>query len=272
VKRPFTWEYAFLVQQEILPQFIVSAGYYFRQNRNNIGVANTDSPTSDYTPFTITNPLTGAPLTVYNEAPADRGLNYLLETNYRQLNSDYNGVDLIAKKIFRRGAFVQAALTIGKLYGAGLSGSADLNNPNLLYNSIGAIGQDSTYQLHLNGAYTLPWKIKISGNYQYLTGQPFTPSYSVNTTIHPGLTQLSQNINLIKPGTERLPNLSLMDLRFSRPFMLRERWKIEPMADLYNALNVNTPYSEVTTIGPNLGHYSANTEGRILKFGLKVDF
>ena len=272
VKRPFTWEYAFLVQQEILPQFIVSAGYYFRQNRNNIGVANTDVPTSDYTPYTISNPLTGAPLTVYNEDPAERGQIYLLETNYKQLNSDYNGVDLIAKKVFNNKGFIQAALTIGKLYGAGLSGTADLNNPNLLYNSIGAIGQDSTYQLHINGAYSLPWKIKVSGNYQYLTGQPFTPSYSVNTTIDPGLTQLSQTLNLVKPGSERLPALSLMDLRFSRPFTLRERWKFEPMVDLYNVLNVNTPYSEVSTIGPNLGHYSANTEGRILKFGLKVDF
>jgi hypothetical protein len=83
---------------------------------------------------------------------------------------------------------------------------------------------------------------------------------------------LAQPINLVKPGSERLPALSLLDLRVSRIFAFGERWKFEPMADVYNVLNVNTPYGEVTTVGANLGHYSANTEGRILKLGLQVSF
>ena len=118
----------------------------------------------------------------------------------------------------------------------------------------------------------LPWKFQLAGNYQYLTGQPFTPSYTVTTAQDPGLTQLTQAIRLVKPGDERLPNLSLLDVRVSRVFLFSDRWKIEPLIDLYNTLNVNTPYSEVTAVGPNLGHYSANTEGRLLKLGLKFDF
>ncbi len=271
IKRPFSWEYTALVQQEIMPQFVVSVGAYIRENRNNLGSANTDVPISDYTPYTIANPLTGAPLTVYNEDPAQKGLQYLLYDNYKQLNSEYRGIELIGRKIFRgKGAFIASTLTIGRIYGSNTS--SDLNNPNLLYNSIGAIGMDATYQFRVNGAYPLPWHFKLSGNYQYLTGQPFNPTYTVNKTIDPGLTQLTQTIVLDKPGSERLPNLSLLDLRVSRPFTLRERWKVEPIVDLYNVLNVNTPYTEVTTVGANLGHYSANTEGRFLKAGLKVDF
>src|SRR5207248_10942573 len=98
VKRPYTWQYTFSVQQAILPKFTVTAGYFFRQNRNNLGVANTLVPSSDYTPFTLVNPLTGGPLTVYNEIPADRGKIYLLLNNYKQLNSEYNGVELQANK------------------------------------------------------------------------------------------------------------------------------------------------------------------------------
>jgi hypothetical protein len=271
VTRPYTVEYAGQIQQEIMPQFVVSAGVFYRQNRNNIGSANIDAPTNAYTPFTISNPLTGAPLTIYNEAPADKGMNYLLEQNYKQLNSQYVGTDLIARKIFgSKGAFVQASLTIGELYGEG--GASDLNNPNLLYNSIGAIGQDSTYQFRMNGSYPLPWKIKVSGNYQHLTGTPFTPTYTVTTALDPGLTQLSQTVALVKPGSERLPDINLMDLRFSRAFTFRERWKVSPMVDIYNLFNSNTPYTEVTTVGPNLGHYSANTEGRFLKVGLQVNY
>lgn len=275
--RPFSWEYTFMVQQEILPQFIVSAGYYYRQNRNNLGVENIDAPPGDYTPYTITNPLTGTPMTIYNEAPADRGKIYDVLANYSQLNSDYNGFELQARKQFNKnGAFVFATLTIGRLYGSRLASSlssTDLNNPDNLINSIGAIQMDATYQFHLNGTYTVPWgKIKLAGNYQHLSGQPFNPTYTVNTAVDPELTQLTQSIVLVKPGSERLPDLDLVDLRVSRPFRLGERWKFEPMADIYNLLNVNTPYTEVTTVGPNLGHYSANTEGRFLKAGLKVDF
>jgi hypothetical protein len=39
-----------------------------------------------------------------------------------------------------------------------------------------------------------------------------------------------------------------------------------------DVLNANTPYTEVTDVGPNLGRYSANTEGRILKVGLQAIF
>jgi hypothetical protein len=117
--------------------------------------------------------------------------------------------------------------------------------PNLaqvLYNSIGSIQMDSTYQFHLNGSYPLPIKIKLSGNYQYLTGQPFNPTYTVITRVDPGLTQVTQNVFLYKPGSQRLPNLNLMDLRVSRPFRIHERWLFEPILDLYNVLNVNTSF------------------------------
>jgi hypothetical protein len=273
VKRPFTWEYAFLVQQQLAKGLTVSAGYYFRQARDNIGVANTLVPTSDYTPFTIANPLTGAPFTVYNEIPADRGKLYLVQNNYKQLNADYNGVEFLARKQFNRnGAFVNAAFTIGRKYGNGLSGTSDLNNPNLLYDSIGAIEQDATYQFRLNGVYPLPWHFQFSGNFTHNSGLPFVPSYTITKSVDPGLTQVTQPINMVKPGSERLPSLNLLDVRISRIFGVGERWKFEPMADIYNVLNVNTPYSEVTSVGPNLGHYSANTEGRFLKMGLKVTF
>ena len=272
IKRPYSWEYTALVQREVLPQLIVSAGYFLRQNRNVIGTANTAAPISDYTPFVINNPLTGAPLTVYNLAPADKGKQFLAYNNYSQLNTDYNGMELIAKKNWStKGAFLQTSLAIGRLYGR--TAVSDLNNPNLLYNSLGDVQMDSTYQFRINGSYPLPWaKIKISGNFQHLTGTPFNPSYTVNTKIDPGLTQVTQALILAQPGSERLPSLSLLDLRASRVFTFRERWKVEPLLDLYNVLNVNTPYTEVTAVGANLGHYSANTEGRILKVGLQVNF
>ena len=36
--RPYTWEYTFLAQQEIMKQFVVSAGYFYRKNEKNVGV------------------------------------------------------------------------------------------------------------------------------------------------------------------------------------------------------------------------------------------
>ena len=273
VQRPYTWEYTGMIQQQLTSTLIVSAAYYFRPSRNNYGVANTLVPSTDYTPVNITNPLTGGSMTVYNQFAADRGKIYLLLDNYKQLNSEYNGVEFLAKQQFNRaGSFISTAFTIGRKYGSALGSSTDLNNPNNLINAIGAIDGDSTYQFRLNGVYRLPWNLQFAGNYQHNTGTPFNPTYTVTTGIVPGLTQVTQNVQLLKSGTQRLPSLNLLDLRISRIFTFRDKWKVEPTADLYNTLNVNTPYTSVTTVGPNLGNYSANTEGRFLKIGLKVDF
>jgi len=271
--RPYSWEYTGMVQQEVTRQFILSAAYYFRPSRNNYGVKNTLVPSDHYTPVSIKNPLTGESMTVYNQFATDRGKIYLALDNYKELNSEYNGVELQATKRFSKaGSFVSTAFTVGRKYGSALGSGTDLNNPNNLINAIGSIDGDTTYQFRVNGYYRLPWNFQLAGNYQHITGTPFDPTYSVGTSVVPGLTQVTQVVRLTKPGSQRLPDLNLMDVRVSRIFMIGERWKIEPVVDAYNLLNVNTPYTAVTTVGPNLGNYSANTEGRFVKFGLKVDF
>lgn len=176
------------------------------------------------------------------------------------------------KQFHRNNAFVMAAFTIGRLSGRTTSG--DLNNPNVLANAIGEVGGG-----HLSASPQR--RVHPSRSRQSIRKLSVSNWSAIHAVLHrehddrSGIDPADISLNLVKPGPERLPNLNLLDCstwRFSRPVSVTERLRFEPMADLYNGLNVYTPYSEVTTVAPNLGHYSANTEGRILKGGLKVDF
>ncbi len=72
LKRPHQWEYTAIVQRQIGQRTSVSVGYYGRQFGDLYTTVNALVQPSDYTPVTITNPLTNQPLTVYNQDPATR--------------------------------------------------------------------------------------------------------------------------------------------------------------------------------------------------------
>jgi hypothetical protein len=272
IARPYTWEYTFGVQHELLSRFVVTAMYFFRQNRDQLGIKNTLVTPADYSPVVITNPLTGSPLTVYNQSSATQGKLFLQFDNYVEQNTDYNGFEIQARKQFTRGGLITTAFTVGEKRGSIRSTTDDLNNPNLLINRIGAVELDSTYQFRVNGFYPLPWGFQISGTFTHQTGIPFAPVYSVTRSIVPGLTQNVQPVNLVPAGVQRLPEVNLLDLRLTRTFKFGERLTIEPVMDIYNTLNVSTPLSQVATVGPNLGRAVSNTEGRLFRLGVKANF
>ena len=52
------------------------------------------------------------------------------------------------------------------------------NNPNTLINAEGKLALDATHQFKLQGIYTLPYDILVSGFYQAVTGFPIHPEFS----------------------------------------------------------------------------------------------
>ena len=109
----------------------VGAMFYYRTNRDQIGLRNTAVPTSAYTPFTVTVPngpggtLTNpkpTTATVYNLQPAFNGLQNNVLDNQPYLDTAYNGVEFTANKRFSHRWQMVAGLTIGKNTG-GLNGS-----------------------------------------------------------------------------------------------------------------------------------------------------
>jgi hypothetical protein len=276
--RPYNWEFSAGVQQEVLPQFSVSAVYYRRNLRNLYGQRNTAVPPSAYTPVTITDPLTGSPLTVFNQSAATRGLVALLVSNDDELNSQYDGLEIKIDKRFGNSATVFGGVTIGHKLGSIRNAvpapgnlANDLNNPNVLINSYGYVDNDSTYQLKIAGTYPLPGGVRFSGALQSNTGLPLTRVLTVTTALVPGLTQVTQAVDLVERGSVRLERMNLLDLRFERMIKLG-KMQLSPVADIYNVLNSNVSTSEVTAVGTSLGRPSAILDGRFMRLGAKLNF
>ena len=73
-------------------------------------------------------------------------------------------------------------------------------------------------------------------------------------------------------GDVRKPDQTLLDLRFGRRFQGAGGLSLEPLLEVYNALNENASVAEVETVGAALGRISRNIDGRLVRFSLKVSF
>ena len=160
-------------------------------------------------------------------------------------------------------------LTIGRDYGD--QDSNDLNNPNFVINNTGAIGFDSTYQVRGGFSYRLPADVQFSGSIREATGLPQTRIDIVTTSIVPGLTQVTQNVQAVPRGIYRYAWQNLVDLRFVKVFKSGGT-KFEPTLDVYNLFNDDAITNAVTTIGSSLGRPSAIVMGRLVRVGGRISF
>ena len=274
--RPHQWEYTVMVQRQIGPNTAVSLGYYGRRFGDLYTTVNASVPLSAYTPVTVTNPLTNQPMTVYNQDPATRNAVRNVVMTIPNLEQHYNGVELQVNTRLTR-ATVFGGLTIGSDYGdqdttSSCSGCAsDFNNPNNLINNRGAVGYDSTYQVRGGFNWRLPADVQFSGSIREATGQPQSRIYILTTSIVPGLTQVTQNVQVAPRGDYRYPWVNLVDVRVARGFQAGSA-RIEPTIDVYNVFNNNAVTSAVTTIGSSLGRPSSIVMGRLLRVGGRITF
>jgi hypothetical protein len=268
LKRPHQWEYTLMVQRQVGRYTSVSVGYYGRQFGDLYSTVNAAVPPTAYTPVSITNPLTNQPLTVYNQDPATRTSVRNVLTTVPDLRQKYNGVEFQVNSRLPR-ATIFAGLTIGR--DEGDQDSGDLNNPNIRINNAGAIGFDSTYQIRGGWSYRLPYEVQFSGSIREATGLPQQRIFTVTTSLVPGLTQVTQNVQVIPRGDYRYPWQNLVDLRFAK-VLKSGAVRFEPTLDVFNVFNDDAVTSAVTTVGSTLGRPSAIVMGRLVRVGGRIAF
>jgi len=184
------------------------------------------------------------------------------------LSQRYHGVEMQFNTRLSR-AMIFGGLTIGNNYGDQDSG--DLNNPNNRTFNQGDIGFDSPYQIRGGFSYRAPAELRFSGSLRAASGLPQTRTYVVTAAQVPGLTQVTQNVQVAERGEYRYPWVNLLDLRVTRTFQLGAT-TIEPTVDLYNVFNNNAVTNAVQTIGSSLGRPSAIVMGRLLRLGGRLTF
>ncbi len=134
-------------------------------------------------------------------------------------------------------------------------------------------------QLKINGTYMFPKNVLGSVVFQTVPGVPITASYvATNAEITPTLGRnLSAGANgtttiqLIEPNTLFEDRTTTMDLRLSKR-VKTSRLTANLNLDLYNALNASTPQAINTQFGPQWLNVLNVMSGRLLRFGVQIEF
>jgi hypothetical protein len=110
----------------------------------------------------------------------------------------------------------------------------------------------------------------VAANYTVtaaIAGRPIIGTTAGGTTI---------SVNLIEPNTDFLDYRKTLDLRVARNFRV-DRMRIQPFADIFNALNFGTVTRVNETYGSNPATNTwltplAIQDGRYLRFGVQMTF
>lgn len=266
LEQPYSDEFTFGVDRELISGVRASVTYYRRHNRRLFSGLNTVVTPDDYTPITVQGP--EGPVTAYNQSLETLGRASRVITNIPGLQDTYNGVEFVVTKRMSDNWQLLSGYTFGKdqgVYDRGLND--DFNNPNLNINREDSrIGQESTHLLKIAGTYVFPRAITASTNLRYFTGQPVVKQLTLR-----GLNQGTVSILAEPRGRTRLDNVTLWDVRVSKVFRIG-RQELEAAVDVFNLLNQAAATVINTNVGTLFGRPISILPPRVARLGLVFKF
>jgi hypothetical protein len=272
-KRPYTDEFAFGLDRELMANFKLSAVYTYRREKD---IQATINPAAGVYATTLTSAVDPgidgvvgtADDSTYGFYQRLSAANPALITNDPTLVQSYKGLEITATKRLSHRWQMLAGYTLSKNQQTGYS--ADIS-PNLLINNngniTGAANADRPNQFKLTGMYILPWHdIIFSGNYTAQQGPPVTRAISRSLAFG-----ASQTILLEPLGSTRLDPLYKLDVRVGKLLRLGESKSLELTLDLDNLTNSNTVW-QVRTLTPATAFTDPTTGTRatLQQFGSPV--
>ena len=87
----------------------------------------------------------------------------------------------------------------------------------------------------------------------------------------PGLTLVTQYVEVVPRGDFRYPWQNLVDIRFVK-VVKAGNLRIEPTLDVFNLFNDAAITNAVATVGGSLGRPSAIVMGRLVRIGGRIAF
>jgi hypothetical protein len=284
-KRPYNWEFSAALQHELVPRVSLEAGYFRRTFGNQNVTDNLDITPADFTKFCVNVPtsqylgnVSGSQLcglADINPTKASLTTHQIITfaKNYSGTASQtYDGFDLNVNARPTRRFFLLAGLSIGRTI---TKNCAVVDNPQTLLFCESDQPFQGTYRV--SGGYTFPRSIQVSSVFQSIPPASFQPTYTVTSTA-PGITlgrpivagQLS-NVPVVAPYTFFLDRVNQVDLRVTKAFQI-EQYRIEFMADLYNALNASPVTGRNAAIGAGFYTPTSILQSGFLKVGARFTF
>ena len=270
IERPHSNELSAEIEHQLPGELALSVAYYHREIRRDIASKNLAVPSESYIPLSVVEKSSGQSVTVYNVDPVLRGKFDTLWDNFPEMDADYNGVEVTARKRLSNNWTLVSGITYGRNTGDVYGSTADLNNPNFTFRRGVLLAQDIPLTLKVSGTYQFPYAISLSGSAQHYGGfaEMDTVSVSRDTVT---LTQVTQNIAVTESGTTRLPGVTMFDMSL-RKTIQTGRGSIEPVVDFFNLGNANTVVRRTTQLGPAYDRVLKILLPRMVKFGVNVNF
>lgn len=252
--RPYTDEYSFGVDRELMANFKASAVYTYRRERNTQASSNPDNPYDTVLTSAVDPGIDGVVGTsddgTYGYYARNSAANRTIITNDPKVTQSYKGLEVTLTKRFSNRWQMLAGYTFSKNKIEDIS--VDVS-PNFLINSSGNISPDAGVagssrcsgcgasnadrpnQFKLTGMYVLPWhEVILSGNFSSQQGPPVTRQISRAVGF-----ATNQIINLEPLGSHRLDTLNKIDLRVGKLFKFDPR-SLEVTVDFDNLTNAAT--------------------------------
>ncbi len=183
-------QYHFTVEHELTPNTVLSVGAAFKRDRNIIETftvreeGDQENPFNDYMTLEVENQWDGSPLTIYALRPeflGARSTDILGNPDFAStggLYRDYNGVEFRVQRRFRDGWQLMASYNLSDTNGNIANDYAGTSSTNVIYRNPnatvvfneGPLVLDAPHQFKLQGTYTLPYDVLVSGFFQAVSG------------------------------------------------------------------------------------------------------
>ncbi len=284
--RPYNWELATSIQQELIPRLALTAAYHRRWFGNFSVTDNLAVSPADFSRYSVTATdarLPGGGVTItdlYDVNPAKFGLVNNLVTSASKFGKQiqqFNGVDLTLAARMPNGTTLQGGLSTGTLLNDTCDVTPKVDSPSTLY----CRTSDTTTRLRLLGSYTIPRvDVQVAGSFQSNPGPVVAANYvaplaSVQPSLGRPLSGGAANVtvNLIEPFTMYGDRLNQLDVRLAKIVTLDGK-RIRLGVDFFNALNSSVVQTENATFAPG-GTWRVPTlilDARLIKFSAQLNF
>jgi hypothetical protein len=247
--RPYTNEYSFGVDRELMANTRFSAVVTYRQEKNPQAYFNPDFPYASTLQTAADPGIDGVVGTAddgtYGFFARTSAANRVVITNDTNYLQTYKGLELTMNKRLSNRWQLLVGYTLAKteINNITLAQTATNPSPNLLINATGNVtdtnAPDRPNQLKTTGMYILPWQdVIISGNLSIQQGPPITRQISRAIGF-----ATNQIINLEPLGNTRLDTLTKIDVRVGKLFRFANSRSIEASVDFDNLTNADTIWS-----------------------------
>ena len=247
--RPYTNEYSFGIDRELMANTKFGAVVTYRQEKNFQAYYNPDNPYASTLTTAVDPGIDGVVGTTddgtygyYARTSAGNRVVVTNDTNYLQT---YKGLELTVNKRLSNRWQMLAGYTLAKteVNNTTLAQTATNPSPNLLINATGNVtdanAPDRPNQFKATGMYILPWHdVLISGNLSIQQGPPITRQISRAIGF-----ATNQIINLEPLGNTRLDTLTKIDVRLGKVFRFANSRSVEASVDFDNLTNADTVWS-----------------------------